>query len=69
MSLSFAIIGQARADDRMPPEEENEIVGDLLTYWAMRSALDTSILCAARPISYRHRRPARPLPESRFVFH
>ena len=68
-TLSFAIIGQARADDRMSPEEENEIVGDLLTYWAMRSALDTSILCAARPRSYRHRPPARPLPESRFVFH
>ena len=59
-SLSFAIIGQARADDRMSPEEENEIVGDLLTYWAMRSALDTSILCAPPRGRTPHRRRAGP---------
>jgi hypothetical protein len=64
-ALSFAIIGQARADGRMSPEEESETVGDLLTYWAMRSALDTSTLCASRPRSIRSRRPARPPRRSR----
>ena len=67
-TLSFAIIGQARSDGRMSPEEESETVGDLLTYWAMRSALDTSILCAARPGPDRHRRPARPSRVPRPIF-
>jgi hypothetical protein len=45
-SLVFAVVGQARADGRISPEEESRLIGNLLTYWAMRSTLDTSVLCA-----------------------
>jgi len=68
-TISFAIIGQARADGRMSPEDESETVADLLTYWAMRSALDTSILCAPRPGPNRHRRPAGPSRVPHPIFH
>src|SRR5262249_28626992 len=70
-TLSFAIIGQARPDGRMSAEEESETSGALLTYWAMRSALDTSIDCAApaRPGPDRSRRPARPSRLPRLIYH
>jgi len=48
-TLVFAVIGQARADGRLTPEEESKSVGNLLTYWATRSALDVSELCAQHP--------------------
>ena len=48
-SLVFAAIGQAKADDRVSPEEESRILADLLTFWALRSSLDSSADCAARP--------------------
>jgi hypothetical protein len=48
-TLAFAVIGQARADGRMTPEEESNILASLLTFWAVRSALDTSAICATRP--------------------
>jgi len=54
-TLVFAAIGQAKADGRITPEEESRLLADLLTYWAMRSTLNTSEICAARP-----REPARP---------
>lgn len=44
-SLVFAIIGQARADGKISPEGESRLVGDLLSYWALRSTLDTSEIC------------------------
>jgi hypothetical protein len=50
-SLVFAAIGQARADGRMSPEEESRLLAYLLTYWALRSTLDTSALCAKRPLA------------------
>jgi hypothetical protein len=50
-SLSFAVLGQARADGRLGPEDESELLAKLLTYWAMRSTLDTSAHCAALPRS------------------
>jgi hypothetical protein len=46
-SLAFAIIGQARADGRISPEEESATVGRLLTHWALRSSFDASAICAA----------------------
>lgn len=46
-SLAFAVIGQARADGKMSPEEESRILAKLLTHWALRSTLDTSEACAA----------------------
>jgi hypothetical protein len=47
--LCFAVIGQARADGRINPEEESEIIGKLLTYWALRSTLQAAAGCARRP--------------------
>jgi hypothetical protein len=49
-TLALAVIGQARADGKMTPEEESRTVANLLTYWAMRSALDISAICAAQPM-------------------
>ncbi|HEX2094548.1 MAG TPA: hypothetical protein VHG28_19240 [Longimicrobiaceae bacterium] len=48
-SLVFAILGQARMDRALSPEEESRLLADLLTYWALRSALDTSEFAARRP--------------------
>ena len=48
-TLAFAVIGQARADGKITPELESQVLAQLLTSWAMRSALDTSAICAARP--------------------
>ncbi len=46
-SLVLAVIGQAKADGKLSPEAESRTVADLLTYWALRSTLDMSALCAA----------------------
>lgn len=46
-SLVFAVIGQARADGRLNPEDEAVLLGKLLTHWALASTLDTSWACAA----------------------
>jgi hypothetical protein len=48
-SLVFAVIGQAKADGKISPEAESKLLADLLSYWAMRSALDTSAICATQP--------------------
>ncbi|MFN0109456.1 MAG: hypothetical protein ACKVZH_11435 [Blastocatellia bacterium] len=45
-SLVFAVIGQARADNRLSPEMESRILTKLLTHWALRAALDTSAGCS-----------------------
>ena len=46
-SLVFAVIGQARCDGRLTPEDESLLLGKLLTHWALTSTLDTSLACAA----------------------
>jgi hypothetical protein len=46
-SLTFAVLGQAKADGRLSPEDESDLLAKLLTYWAMRSTLDSSAYCAA----------------------
>jgi len=48
-SLAFAVLGQARASGRITPEEESRLLGDLITYWALRSTLDTAAVCANQP--------------------
>jgi len=48
-TLTFAVIGQARADGKITPEAESNTLAKLLTYWAMRSALETSAICATQP--------------------
>lgn len=45
-SLVFAVIGQARADGVLSPEDESALLAKLLTHWALRSTLDTSATCA-----------------------
>jgi hypothetical protein len=40
------VIGQARADGAISPEQESELFARLLTHWAKRSTLDTSFACA-----------------------
>jgi hypothetical protein len=45
-SLAFAAIGQGRADGTISPEDEGEWIARLLRDWALRSTLETSVLCA-----------------------
>jgi hypothetical protein len=42
----FATLGQASADGRLNPEDESRLVGKLLTFWALKTTLDTSYECA-----------------------
>jgi hypothetical protein len=46
-TLAFAVIGQARADGEISPEQESAVVARLLTQWALRSSLDASAVCAS----------------------
>jgi hypothetical protein len=46
-SLVFAVLGQAKADGGLSPEDESDLLAKLLTFWAMRSTLDTSAYCTA----------------------
>lgn len=46
-SLVFAVIGQARSEGRVSPEDESLLLGKLLTHWALTSTLGTSKACAA----------------------
>ena len=48
-SLVFAVIGQARLERKISPEAESKLLADLLSFWAMRSALDTSAICSTQP--------------------
>ena len=48
-SLVFAAIGQAKSDGALGPEAESRILAEMLAYWALRSALETSSLCATMP--------------------
>ncbi len=47
--LVFAVIGQARADGAISPEDESALLSKLLTYWTVRVTVNTSELCAAVP--------------------
>jgi hypothetical protein len=48
-SLVFAVLGQARAENKISPEEESDLLAKLLTHWALRSTLNTSAICAEIP--------------------
>lgn len=48
-ALAFAVLGQARAAGRLSPRSESRVIGNLLTYWAARSSLDISAICAGIP--------------------
>ena len=57
-SLVFAVLGQARADGQLSPEDESLLLGKLLTHWALRSTLEVSAACAHRNTA---RLPLQPL--------
>ena len=48
-SLVFAVIGQAKANGALSPEDESDLLAKLLTHWAMRSTLDVSAACLPPP--------------------
>jgi hypothetical protein len=47
--MAFAVIGQARADGGISPEDESALLSKLLTYWALRATVNMSELCVAAP--------------------
>ena len=48
-SLVFAVVGQARADGLLTPEDEGVLLVKALSHWALRSTLDTAFVCASTP--------------------
>jgi len=46
-TLVFAVIGQAKIDGLMFPEEESRLLDGLLRHWALRDTLNMSTVCAA----------------------
>jgi hypothetical protein len=48
-SLVFAVLGQARHDGRLSPEQESTVLAKLLTHWALQSSLQSSAACASTP--------------------
>lgn len=42
-TLAFAVLGQARRDGLVSPEQESRLLGEQLTRWAVRGSLDTSL--------------------------
>ena len=45
-SLVFAVLGQARANGQLSPEDESTLLARLLTHWALRSTLDSTASCS-----------------------
>jgi hypothetical protein len=41
-TLAFAVLGQARASGRLAPEREGHLLHELITHWAVTSALETA---------------------------
>ncbi|MBE7446115.1 MAG: hypothetical protein HS132_13035 [Planctomycetia bacterium] len=48
-SLVFAVLGQAKADGTISPEEESRTVAGILNYWALRSTVARSAVFATAP--------------------
>jgi hypothetical protein len=46
--LVFAVLGQARADGQLSPEDEAVLLAKLLTHWALRSSLNSTPSFAVR---------------------
>jgi hypothetical protein len=44
--VTFAAIGQGRADGKITPEEESAVIGKLLSHWALRSTLEVAARCS-----------------------
>ncbi|MBV9139371.1 MAG: hypothetical protein JO115_00335 [Pseudonocardiales bacterium] len=58
-SLVFAVFGRARITGQLTPEQEDRVLGQLITQWALKSTLDFAELCAVpvRPPSLPARVP------------
>jgi hypothetical protein len=67
-TLVLAVIGQARADGALGPEDESVLLGHLLTHWALRSTLDTTEICSDMA-RLRGTANARPKLESGLTIH
>ena len=50
-SIVFAVMGQARSDGKLSPEDESLLLRKLLTFWALRATLDMSEICADLPVA------------------
>jgi hypothetical protein len=46
-SLVFAVMGQARSEGRISPEDESLLLCKLLAFWALRATVNMSEICAA----------------------
>ena len=57
-TLVFAVFGRARITGRMTPEEEDRLLGNLITHWAVRSTLDLAAMCADQPWRIRRSTPS-----------
>ena len=68
-TLVFAVIGQARSDGRMSPEQESVILAKLLTHWALSSTLDASQNCAMQSKVHRHIPSMAQYPRNRLTIH
>ena len=62
-TLVFAVFGRARVTGRLTPEEEDRLLGRLITHWALRSTLDIAELCATQPSQAWRRFTPRPSPQ------
>jgi hypothetical protein len=47
-TLAFAVMGQARFDGAVSPEEESTVLGKLLTHWALQSTLQAAAGCVKK---------------------
>lgn len=63
-TLVFAVLGQARADGRLSPEDESVLIGKLLTFWALKTVLATSYDCALMTANLRQARAVAAKPQS-----
>jgi hypothetical protein len=66
-TLVFAVFGRARITGRLSPDSEDQLLGKLITRWALASTLDIAAQCAVQapapvrlPSSLRPSRVARP---------
>jgi hypothetical protein len=50
-SLVFAVMGQARSEGQISPEDESLLLCKLLTFWALRSTVNMSEICAASSLA------------------
>jgi hypothetical protein len=57
-TLAFAVLGQARADGELQPEQESARLAGLLTTWALSNSLETSSGCARQLLANTRRTPA-----------